>query len=47
MPSINGFIDHCLEDAKVALRQLDPEFVSEHENTVRLQNLGTSGPMAY
>ena len=44
MATIDDFMDHRWEDAKAALRELDPDFVSNLESTVRLQEGGLAPP---
>ena len=44
MPSIDDFVNHCWADAKEVLRQLDPDYVREIEETVRLQDVGLEPP---
>ena len=44
MPSIDDFVNHRWADAKEVLRQLDPDYVREVEETVRLQDVGPQPP---
>ena len=41
---IDKFVENRWEDAKEALRQLDPEYVEKFENTVRLQRMELETP---
>ena len=41
---IDIFIESRWSDAKEALRKLDPKYVEQHENTVRLQRIGLAMP---
>ena len=41
---IDKFVENRWEDAKEALRQLDPEYVEKFENTVRLQRMQLETP---
>ena len=44
MPSIDDFVNHRWADAKEVLRQLDPDYVREIGETVRLQDVGLQPP---
>ena len=44
MATIDDFVNHRWADAKQTLRNLDPEYVSNLESTVRLQHLGLEHP---
>ncbi len=44
MASIDDFVNHRWDDAKEALRELDPAYANNFESTVKLQELGLESP---